>query len=149
VTGKEPDEGEEPKRIVLTGTLIRERRKAVSFHTAPNPTPPQPPPARRPAHVARMLALAHHLQRAIDQGLVADRAAVARRLGMTRARVTQLLDILLLAPDLQLLVLRLEAVDGVEPLSEKAVGKVARIRPWGQQRREWALKSSPGATPQS
>ncbi|MDP1826613.1 MAG: hypothetical protein Q8L48_25305 [Archangium sp.] len=141
MTGKEPDEGQ--KRIVLTGTLVRQRRKAVSFQTAPPPTLPQPPPTRRPAHVARMLALAHHLQRAIDEGLVADRAAVARRLGMTRARVTQLLDLLLLAPDLQALVLQLEAVDGVEPLSEKTVGKVARIRPWGQQRREWATKSSP------
>jgi hypothetical protein len=52
-----------------------------------------------PALGAR-LALAHHLQGAIDRGLVADRAAIARKLGLTRARVTQLLDILLLAPDL-------------------------------------------------
>lgn len=54
----------------------------------------------RPAHVARMLALAHHLQDAIDRRLVPDRATVARKLGFTRARVTQLLDLLLLAPDL-------------------------------------------------
>jgi hypothetical protein len=64
------------------------------------PPPPKPEPVRRPAKVARMLALAHHLQSAIDRGLVADRAAVARKLGLTRARVTQLLDLLLLAPDL-------------------------------------------------
>jgi hypothetical protein len=48
-----------------------------------------------------MLALAHHSQGAIDRGLVADRAAVARKLGLTRVRVTQLFDLLLLAPDLQ------------------------------------------------
>jgi len=35
-----------------------------------------------------MLALAHHLQGAVDHGVVADRAAVARKLGLTRARVT-------------------------------------------------------------
>ena len=132
MTGKEPDE--KPKRIVLTGTLVRERRKAVSFHTAPTPTPPKPPPARRPAHVARMLALAHHLQRAIDKGLVADRAAVARNLGQTRARVTQLLDLLLLAPDLQLKVLSMEAIDGVEPASERPIRKVAHEPIWGKQR---------------
>ena len=81
-------------RRVLVGALFRERRKRVAFREAPPPAP-----VRRPAHVARMLALAHHLQRAIDRGLVPDRATVACRLGLTRARVTQLID-LLLAPDL-------------------------------------------------
>ncbi|WP_437624679.1 GNAT family N-acetyltransferase [Sorangium sp. So ce1151] len=45
-----------------------------------------------------MLALAHHLQGAIDWGLVADRAAVARKLGLTRAGVTQFVDMLLSRP---------------------------------------------------
>ena len=47
-----------------------------------------------------MLALAHKIQQAIDGGVVRDRAEVARRLGLTRARVTQLLDLALLAPDI-------------------------------------------------
>jgi hypothetical protein len=81
-----------------------------------------------------MLALAHHLQRAIDEGLVADRAAVARNLGQTRARVTQLLDLLLLAPDLQLRVLGMVAVDGVEPMSERPLRAVAHLARWPDQR---------------
>jgi hypothetical protein len=40
---------------------------------------PPPAPVHRPSHVARMLALAHHLQCAIARGLVPDRAEVARR----------------------------------------------------------------------
>lgn len=48
-----------------------------------------------------MLALAWKIQRAIDRGQVKDRAEVARRLVMTRARVTQLLDLTLLAPEVQ------------------------------------------------
>jgi hypothetical protein len=56
------------------------------------------------AHMARGLALAHHLQGAIDRGLVPDRATAARRLGLTRARVTQLLD-LLVSPDLQVILI--------------------------------------------
>jgi hypothetical protein len=107
-------------RRVLVGALFRERRERVAFREAP-----PPPPVRRPAHVARMLALAHHIQGAIDRGLVPNRATVARRLGLTRARVTQLMDLLLLAPDLQDLVLHLEAVDGMEPLSERALRAVA------------------------
>jgi hypothetical protein len=80
-----------------------------------------------------MLALAHHIQNAIDRGVVADRAAVARKLGFTRARITQLLDLLLLAPDIQAHVLELEAVDGVEPMSERALRAVAHAGSWVEQ----------------
>ncbi|WP_239014056.1 hypothetical protein [Archangium violaceum] len=85
-------------------------------------------------HVARMLALAYHLQGAIDRGLVADRAAVARKLGLTRARVTQLLYLLMLAPDLQDAVLALEAVDGAEPLAERTLRAVTHAGTWAEQR---------------
>ncbi len=120
---------------VLTGTLFRKPSSPVAFtEEAP---PPKPEPVRRPAKVARMLALAHHIQNAIDRGVVADRAAVARKLGFTRARITQLLDLLLLAPDLQARVLELEAVDGVEPLTERALRAAAHAGTWAEQRAGW------------
>jgi hypothetical protein len=100
--------------------------------------PTRPPPLRRPARVARMLALAHHLQAAIDRGQLADRAHAARCLGLTRARVTQLLDLALLAPDLQEEVLFLEAVGGIEPLAERDLRAVVRHRRWSEQRRAFA-----------
>jgi hypothetical protein len=84
-----------------------------------------------------MLTLAHHLQSTIDRSLVADRAAVTRKLGLTQARVTQLLDLLLLAPDLQQAVLGLEAVDGAEPTSERALRAVAHPESWVEQREYW------------
>ena len=80
---------------------------------------PPPGPVRRPARVAVMIALAHKIQGAIDRGTVRDRAEVARRLGFTRARITHLLDLTLLAPDLQERILFVDAVDGVEPISER------------------------------
>lgn len=122
-------------RRVLTGTLFRTPSSPVTFtEEAP---PLQPEPVQRPAKVARMLALAHHIQNAIDRGVVADRAAVARKLGFTRARITQLLDLLLLAPDIQARVLELEAIDGVEPMSERALRGVAHAGSWLEQRRAW------------
>ena len=125
-----------PASRVLVGTLFRDRGAAVTFTSAP---PPEPlPVVRRPARVARMLALAHRIQRAIDAGTFADRADVATRLGLTRARITQVLDLVLLAPDIQALVLDLEAVDGVEPLSEHAIRPLVRIPAWGEQRVLWA-----------
>lgn len=91
-----------------------------------------------------MLSLAHHLQGAIDRGLVADRAAVVRKLDLTRARVTQLLDLLRLVPDIQVTVLELEAVDGVEPMPERTLRAVARAGAWAEQRAAWACIVEPG-----
>jgi hypothetical protein len=65
------------------------------------------------------LALAHKIQNAIDRGIVKDRAEVARKLGLTRARVTQLLDLTLLAPNIQEQILLAETVDGIEPMAER------------------------------
>jgi hypothetical protein len=118
---------------VITGTLHRVqhgRRKRLDVA-------PPPSPVSRPARVALMLALAHKIQEAIDAGKVADRADVARRLDFTRARITHLLDLTLLAPDIQERVLGLEAVDGQEPMSERTLRGVARAGNWGEQRRAW------------
>ena len=129
--------------VIQTG-LFRARARRVSFSAEPAPEPPPPPePVRRPAKVARMLALAHHIQWAIDRGLVADRAAVARKLGLTRARVTQLLDLLLLAPDLPQAGLSLDAVDGAEPASERALRAVAHAGSWVEQRGAWKCIEPP------
>jgi hypothetical protein len=101
---------------------------------------PPPPlarsPARQPAHVARMLALAHHVAEAIDAGQLADQAAVARVLGFTRARLSQLLDLTLLAPDIQEEVLHLEAIDSREPMPERDLRSLSRL-PWAAQRSVW------------
>ena len=127
-------------RRVIAGMLFRSRRRGVRFDTeAP---PPKPEPVRRPARVARMLALAHKIQEAIDRGVVPDRAAVARRLGFTRARLTQLLDLMLLAPDIQEELLQLEAVDGVEPMSERAFRYLLQAGTWSEQRAAWKAVSA-------
>jgi len=89
---------------------------------------------RQPSRVARVLALAHHVAAAIEAGDVRDQASLARALGFTRARISQLLDLTLLAPDIQEQVLFLEAVDGREPMPERALRRLATL-PWNEQRR--------------
>jgi len=69
---------------------------------------------------------------------VADQAALARKLGLTRARVTQLFDLLMLAADLQEQVLALDAVDGAEPMAERTLRAVAHAGTWAEQRTAWA-----------
>ena len=118
---------------VFTGSLHRVQRGHGKRFTTEAP----PAPVRRPARVALMLALAHKIREAIAQGKVRDQADVARRLGFTRARLTHLLDLLLLAPDVQERVLFLEAIDGLQPISERELRKVAHAGSWVEQRQAW------------
>jgi hypothetical protein len=71
--------------------------------------------------VALLLALAHRLQEAIDDGIVEHAAEAARLLGVSRARVTQLLDLTLLPVAVQERVLFAKAVDGKEPVTERGM----------------------------
>ena len=88
----------------------------------------------RPARVAVTLALAHEIRRAIHRGEIQDQADAARKLGLTRARLSQILDLTNLAPDLQEEILFLEAIDGREPLRERALRGVLRFTAWDEQR---------------
>lgn len=90
---------------------------------------------RRFARVARVLALAHHIEAGIASGRWKNASEVSRALGLSRNRLSQVLALLNLAPDLQEQVLFLEAVDGEEPITEKALFvSVARLVSWAEQR---------------
>lgn len=115
-----------PGTQVVAGELHRIRRGRGKGFSAEA----QPEPARRPARVAVTLALAHTIQRAIDRGEIRDQADAARKLGVTPARLTQILDLTLLAPGLQEKVLFLEAVRGIEPFGERVLRSVARAAAW-------------------
>lgn len=120
---------------VVTGELHRvQRGRGKGFSAEPSPGP-----SRRPARVAVTLALAHTIQRAIDRGEIRDQAEAARMLGLTRARLTQILDLTLLAPDLQEKVLEPVAASGGEPPSERTLRTVGRASEWKRQRESTAL----------
>jgi hypothetical protein len=85
-----------------------------------------------------MLAFAYRIEAAITHGEYQDRADAARQLGVTRARLTQLIVLTMLAPDLQEELLFLEAVDGLEPVTERGLRNVLAAEEWAEQRRRWA-----------
>jgi len=82
--------------------------------------------------------MAQALEAANARGELRGRADLARRLDLTRARVTQILNLVLLAPDIQEAVLELEAVDGVEPIAERVLRDVVLREGWAIQRAAWA-----------
>ena len=94
-------------------------------------------PAATPIRVARLLAFAYRIERRIAAGEIQDRASAARALGVTRARVTQILDLLLLAPDIQEEILFAEVEPGFQPINEHALRWLVRARDWPTQRARW------------
>jgi predicted XRE-type DNA-binding protein len=64
------------------------------------PTAPRPPGVVAD-RLARRLALAHHIENLIEAGKLTDYAHAARVLGVSRARLTQLMDLLLVPSDVQ------------------------------------------------
>ena len=109
------------------------RGPAVGGDVAPGaPHAATPPIPERIPRVARVLALAHHWQGQIRSGAVRDQADLARLVGVSRARVTQVMNLLWLAPDIQEAVLG-GKVDG--PGVEKALRAVAEVPLWTEQRR--------------
>lgn len=52
--------------------------------------------------VVQLLALAHHYNDLLKQGVVKDYADIARLGGVSRARITQIMGLLLLAPEIQI-----------------------------------------------
>ncbi len=133
-----------PKPVLISQSFYRQRARRVSFRSEAPPPPREP--TRRPAKVAQLLALAHHLEHGLRTGALADQASIARALGFSRARITQLLDLTLLAPDIQEAVLRMEAVDGVEPLHERTLRALAHEGVWAEQRRTWDAHRKPSVT---
>ena len=119
-----------PGTTVVEGALHRIRRgRKKRFASAPTPAP-----GRRPSRIAVTLAFAHQIALAIARGEMKDQAEAARKYGLTRARFSQILDLIRLAPDLQEEILFLEAVGVHQPLGDRALRPVLRHQLWADQR---------------
>jgi hypothetical protein len=93
--------------------------------------------APRVPRITRLMALAIKFQDMVDRGEVRDYADLARLGFVTRARLTQIMNLLLLAPDIQEEILRGGTVK-TQPVAERQVRSVVKIALWEQQRRAWA-----------
>ena len=106
-------------------------RITARFENVPTPAKPstQPKAASADSPAARNLALAHYLKRMIDRGIVADFTAAARMLGVSQPRLTHLMGLLLLAPEIQAAILFDELA-----FADKELRALARIADWGEQK---------------
>jgi len=111
----------------------------------PNPTTGSPvvEPGNVP-RVSRLMALAIKLDGMIQRGEVEDYATLARLGHVTPARITQIMALLNLAPDIQEAILFLPRTRaGHDPITERNIRAIAGIEEWDRQREAWRQRSLP------
>lgn len=97
-----------------------------------------PEPLGRVPRVARLMALAIKFDGLLRSGAVADQAELAELAHVTRARVTQIMNLLHLAPDIQEEIIHLPLVTrGRDPVVEHELRDVAGVVHWAVQRALW------------
>ena len=98
--------------------------------------------------ITRLMALAIKFQEMVERGEVRDYADLARLGYVTRARITQIMNMLNLAPNIQEEILGLDAsVEHATP-TERQIRSIEKIVPWASQRRAWT-GSRDGSAPRS
>ena len=102
---------------------------------------PKPKKSNAPAklpHITKLMALAIRLEHLLATGQVKDQAEIARTAGITRARVTQIINLTQLAPDIQEAILNLvPTTDHVPRFREREVRTIAIVPNWEKQRLQW------------
>ena len=126
-------------RIVACSFQPRPRRRASRLPRQSDAVALLAPvPRGRVPRVARLVALALRLEALVQSGVIATYAELARLGHVSRARVTQILNLCWLAPDLQEAVLFLPpTVRGRDPIPLRQLQRVAAELDWEQQRRLW------------
>ncbi len=110
-------------------------RKRLRVGARPAPQPIEP---GRVPRISRLLALAIRFERLIHEGVVKDYADVARLGHVSRARVTQIMNLLNLAPAIQEEILVWpRGLPGRESVTERCVRAIAAESEWEVQNRIW------------
>lgn len=96
---------------------------------------PTPPPKPRIPRISKLVALALVFDRMLREGQIQDLSELARLAHVSQPRMTQILNLTLLAPDLIETLLHLPATEqGKEKIHERMLRKVVAETNWSAQR---------------
>jgi hypothetical protein len=88
--------------------------------------------------ITQVVALALQFQEMVDRGEIHKHADLARLGCVSRERISQLMALIWLAPDIQEEILKLPRVrNGRFPVSEVVLREIARLPQWDDQRQRW------------
>ena len=128
----------------MTDATIHYRVRLGRSRARPAVVPPRPAKCgdqiQSASRVARFLALGHRVDQAVRDGEIDSYAEAARRLGVTPPRMNQIVQLTLLAPDIQEQIL-----SGELAISASALRPISMIPAWRRQRQELQrLLDTPG-----
>jgi hypothetical protein len=105
---------------------------------AGTPTPPTSRPPGRVPRVARLMALAIRFEQQVRTGVLPSYSALAELGHVTRARVSQIMNLVNLASDIQEAILFLPRTEhGRDPIHLRLLQPIASTIDWKKQRRMW------------
>ncbi len=110
-------------------------------HRARKTIQPGEKPKRKTARtqrISKLMALAIHFEQMLRDGHVNDMSTLAYYGQVTRARITQIMNLLLLAPDIQQAILNLpQTTKGRDDVTIRQLQSIALEPDWQEQRRMW------------
>lgn len=114
----------------------RDHGRQVVAAVAPRVATAQP---GRIPRISRLMALAIHFDGLLHEGEVRDQSELARLTHVTQPRMTQIMNLLLLAPDIQEELLHLlPVVEGRDTVTERDLRPITQVLDWREQRTAWA-----------
>lgn len=110
------------------------RREVRVGEASPKPDLPEGSVPR----VSRLMALAIRCEELVRRGDVSDYAELSRLGHVTRARMTQIMNLLNLAPDIQEAILFLpRTTRGCDAIGERHLRPICVVADWKKQRQMW------------
>ena len=123
--------------FTITRNFHTTRRRDGQQHLRPGPAPDTP--QGKIPRISRLMALAIHCEELLRSGQITNQSELAYYARITRARLTQILTLLNLAPDIQEQILFLpRTTAGRGEIQEKGVRRIAMELDWEKQRAMWA-----------
>ncbi|MBX3323185.1 MAG: hypothetical protein KF757_09370 [Phycisphaeraceae bacterium] len=111
---------------------VRQTRRLIVTEPAP------PPPPGRVPRVARLMALAIKFDRMLQDGVVGSQTDLADLARVTQPRMTQIMNLLHLAPEIQEEILFQPPVtEGRDPVTERDLRGIVTLWDWTSQREAW------------
>ncbi len=113
---------------------VKGNRKRAIAGPAPEKTAPQ----SRIPRISKLMALAIRFDQLLKDGVVANQSELARLAHVTQPRMTQIMNLLSLAPDIQEEILHLpEVTEGRDRITERDLRSVYAMSAWRRQRFAW------------
>ncbi len=122
----------------LNVSIASRGRIAIRPHD-PNAEPPRPRPSSKLPRISKLMAaLAIRFDEMLRTGEASDTIELARRTGhVTQPRMSQIVALNQLAPDIQEALLNLPATKGKPEIHEKRLRPIAAMLRWEDQRGAW------------